>query len=86
LEDWVLLLNNAKGTVESLKHYDSPGNSTDGANATDPLTKKLLKDLFNLSKHKEALKVLGNIQLAALHVACMMKGTVGSGNRLVGHI
>jgi hypothetical protein len=40
-------------------------------------------DLYNLSKNQQALKVLGNIQLAALHIACMMKGTVGSGDRLV---
>ena len=41
-------------------------------------------DLYNLSKNQQALKVLGNIQLAALHIACMMKGTVSSGDRLVG--
>ena len=39
------------------------------------VTVKLLKELFFLSKNQEALKILFNIVTAALHVACMLKGT-----------
>jgi hypothetical protein len=61
----------------------------DGAPSTTqpgvPMTKKLLLDLYGLLKNKKGLKVLENVQIAALHVACMIKGTMG-GNRLVGGV
>ena len=44
---------------------------------------KLLKDLFALSKNQDALKLLNNIVIAALHLACMFKGTADRDDRLV---
>jgi hypothetical protein len=93
LQDWVALLNKAKGSIESLDTYNVPLQVTDadadGApSTTQPgvlMTKKLLLDLYGLSKNKKGLKVLENVQIAALHVACMIKGKTG-GNRLVGGV
>ena len=44
---------------------------------------KLLKDLVALSKNKDGLNVLTNVVIAALHIACMLKGTADSADRLV---
>jgi hypothetical protein len=90
LQDWVTLLNKAKESVESLDSYNRLLRSTDaGDNIAVPptapsilMTKKLLLELYRLMKNKKGLKILENVKIAALHVACMIKGT-GSGNRLV---
>jgi hypothetical protein len=90
LEDWVSLLTKAKSSVETLKRYNAPEHSTDEHSALSPtqptvlLTVKLLRGLYAVSRNQDAIKVLHNVQLAALHLACMLKGTSQDvGNRLV---
>ena len=77
-------MNKTRGSVESLDSYNRPQHLT-GTNdiIVVPLTvqsmlmtKKLLLDLYRLMKNKKALKILENVQIAVLHVACMIQGTV----------
>jgi len=44
---------------------------------------KLLKDLFALSNNQDGIKILNNVVIAALHMACMFKGTAERAERLV---
>ena len=87
LQDWVKLLKDAKTDLNLLDFYkDSTANKTneEGVLMTTkpnlPPCLKMIKDLFSLSKHKGALNVLRNIQIAALHLACMLGGTAGMEN------
>ena len=87
-QDWVTMLRNAKTKIESLKVYETSIAADEvGAlstkNPTASLPVKLLKDLFILSKNQDALKVLNNISIAALHLACMLRGTANSDDHLV---
>ena len=85
-----MLLKNAKMKVESLKIYETnqvPSSNEEGIlstpNPTASLPLKLLKDLVSLQKNHDALKVLNNMSIAALHLACMLQGTANREDRLV---
>ncbi len=90
MEDWVTLLHNAKAKIQSLEVYETPlAHGADEASALSiihpagSMPLKLLKDLVALSKNQDALKVLSNILIAALHLACMLRGTANKDDRLV---
>jgi hypothetical protein len=90
LHDWVKLLREAKSKIESLQIFEtSPASGTDEDSALTTtisaglMPLNLFKGYFKLSKNEDALKVLCNIQIAALHLACMFKGTATSDDRLV---
>ena len=90
LNDWVQLLKDAKVNVDALRFYynDPVGETSKNGEpaSTDPalpLPLKLFKDLFVLSKHQKAVKVLLNFQMAGLHLACMFKGTTNRDSHLV---
>jgi len=65
----------------TLRKYHPPGCPTEEQNALSttqpsvPLTIKLLRDLHSMSRSQDAIRVLQNFQMAALHIACMLKGT-----------
>ena len=44
---------------------------------------KLLKDIFALSNNQDGIKILNNVVIAALHMACMFKGTAERAEQLV---
>ena len=81
-----MLLHNAKAKIQSLEVYETPlAHGADEASALSiihparSMLLKLLKDLVALSKNQDALKVLSNILIAALHLACMLRGTANKG-------
>lgn len=83
------LLLKAKGTLETMEVYKSSPSTEASPAATaagDGITVSLLKELFLLSKNQDALRILVNIVTAALHVACMLKGSDCMQGRLVSYL
>ena len=90
LQNWVKLLQDGKSTLKTLEFYkealSSPPSLEEGP-ATNMITPlNLVKGLYMFSKHKDALNLLHNVQLAALHLSCMFVGTACKDNRLVNRI
>ncbi len=80
LEDWVKFLCNARAKVQSLADYERSSATAENhalivTHPTRSMLVKLLKDLFALLRNQDALKVLNNVVIVALHLACMFKGT-----------
>ena len=48
------------------------------------MTVRLLKDLFLMMKNQDAMRII-NVVTAALHLACIFKGTAFTEGRLVSH-
>jgi hypothetical protein len=92
LEDWVFLLHDAKSKMESLDYYKDSSLTVDTSqeNALTttkpdlPPPLKLIKGLFLLSRHKESVNVLTNIQIAALHLSYMFRSAANRDNRVAG--
>jgi len=86
----VKLLNEAKLKITSLDFYkDSPTDESSALATTTPnlpLPLKLIRDFFLMSKHQEAIKLLQNFQIAAMHLACMFRGAANTDDQLVSFI
>jgi len=78
-------LNAAKATINTLKDFSLPAdiNGPPTTLEADLIPTQLLRQLFTLSKNNEALNILFNIVIAALHLACIFKGTALTSGRLV---
>jgi hypothetical protein len=80
------LLLRAKGNIESMKNFETPRSeemALSTGNHNHSMPERLFKDLVVLMKNNDGIKILTNIQIAALHLACMFKGISNTDNRLV---